>query len=82
MLGKVIHDDQKGYISGKFIRENTRLTFDIIMECKRLNKDWVIITIDFEKEFDMGSWDFIQKCLQFLNFGEVIQRWVKFFLTS
>ena len=82
MLGKIIHDDQNGFISGKFIRENTRLTFDIKLECERLNKDWVIMTIDFVKAFDMVSWDFIEKCLQFFNFGEVIQRWVKFFLTS
>ena len=33
------------------------------------------MTIDFEKAFDMVSWDFI-KCLQSFNFEEVIQRWV------
>ena len=68
VLGKIIHDDQKGFISGKFIGENTRLTFDIIMECERLNKDGIIMTIAFEKAFDMVSRDFIQKCLQIFNF--------------
>ena len=32
-LPKIINVDQKGFINGRFIGENTRLTYDIILEC-------------------------------------------------
>lgn len=32
---------------------------------------------DFEKTFDKVRWDFIQKSLQFFNFGETLIKWVK-----
>ena len=37
ILPKLIHPDQKGFINGRFIGENTRLTFDIINECNFKN---------------------------------------------
>ena len=49
-LPKFIHLDQKGFINGRFIGENTRLTYDIINECKQQNIEGLIILIDFEKE--------------------------------
>ena len=34
ILPKLIHVDQKGFINGTFIGENTRITLDIMNECK------------------------------------------------
>ena len=48
---KLIHLDQKGFINGRFIGENTRLTYDIINECQQQNIEGLIISIDFEKAF-------------------------------
>ena len=52
LLPKIINTDQKGFINGRFIGENTRLTYDIIEECNRKKIDGLIILIDFEKAFD------------------------------
>ena len=61
ILPKIIHTDQKGFIKGRFIGENTRLTYDIIEECNRRKIDGLIILIDFEKAFNSISWDFLSK---------------------
>ena len=37
ILPKLIHLDQKGFINGRFIGENTRITSDIINECNSQN---------------------------------------------
>ena len=37
--------------------------------------------VDFEKAFDSVSWSFIQKALEFFNFGPDIRRWIKTFIT-
>ena len=38
ILPKLIHYDQKGFINGRFIGENTRITYDIIHECNLQKK--------------------------------------------
>ena len=35
ILPKLTHVDQKGFVNGRFIGENIRITFDIINECNR-----------------------------------------------
>ena len=77
LLPKLIHLDQKGFINGRFIGENTRLIYDIINECETKNLKGLIILIDFEKAFDSISWDFISKSLKKFNFGDSIVNWVK-----
>ena len=77
ILPNIIHSDQKGFIKGRFIGENTRLIYDIIEACNRKKIEGVIILIDFEKAFDSISWKFIQKTLQTLNFGNKSISWVK-----
>jgi hypothetical protein len=78
-LDNLIHEDQKGFIPGRFIGENTRLIYDIIFETEAQDLPGMIMMIDFEKAFDTVSWDFIQKVLDIFNFGESIQKWVKLF---
>ena len=78
-LHKLIHDDQKGFISGRYIGENTRLIYDILYETKRLDIPGMILLIDFEKTFDTVSWHFIDKVLDLFNFGFSIKKWVHTF---
>ena len=35
VLNKLIHEDQKGFLSGRFIGENVRLIYDILFEAKK-----------------------------------------------
>ena len=42
----------------------------------------LLLLIDFEKAFDFVSWSFIQKSLQFFNFGTSIQKCVRLFYTN
>ena len=52
VLPKRIYSGQKGIINGRFIGENTRLTDDVINECKQQKINGPIIVIDFKKAFD------------------------------
>ena len=75
-LPKLIHPDQKGFVNGRFIGENTRQTYDIINECIFQKKEGLILLIDFEKAFDSISWEFITKTLKIFNFGEDTINWI------
>ena len=60
-LDNLIHENLKGFISGRFIGENIRLIYDFLFETKNRNLQGLILSIDFEKSFDTVSWKFIVK---------------------
>ena len=72
-LQDIIHENQKGFIAGRFIGENIRLIYDVLFETKQQNIPGLILSIDFEKAFDTVSWKFISKTLDYFNFGESIK---------
>ena len=66
-LPTVIHQDQKGFVRGRYIGECIRSTYDIIEYAKNNNKIGLLLMIDFEKAFDSISHSFIIKTLKFLG---------------
>ena len=56
VLDKLINQDQKGFIAGRFIGENVRLIYDVLFETKNQDIPGMILSIDFEKAFDTVSW--------------------------
>ena len=76
VLPKIINSDQTGFIPGRYIGENTRLIYDIMHHTEENNIPGTLLMIDFEKAFDSVSWNFIQKSLQFYNFGPYFQNWI------
>ena len=75
----LIHENQKGFISGRFIGENIGLIYDVLFETKNRNLQGLILSIDFEKAFGTVSWKFIVKTLKYYNFGPSIVRWISLF---
>ena len=76
VLNKLIHENQKGFLSGRYIGENTRLVYDILNYTEQMNKPGLLLLIDFEKAFDSISWDFLFSVIRFFNFGPDFERWI------
>ena len=55
VLDKVVHEDKKGFISGRFIGENVRLIYDILYETKQTDIPGLLLSIDFQQAFDSVS---------------------------
>ena len=64
-LDTIIHGDQKGFVSGRYIGETVRTTYDMIEWAKTNNKTGIILLLDFEKAYDSLSFKYIKKCLIF-----------------
>ena len=79
VLDSLILEDQKGFMSGRFIGENIKLIYDILFETKQQEIPGLILSIDFEKAFDTVSWKFIDKVLTYFNFGPSIKSWIHLF---
>ena len=66
---KLISDTQSGFISGRFIGENTRLVYDIMHYLEKNQLPGLLMLVDFQKPFDSVSWLFLNNALRFYNFG-------------
>ena len=80
VLDKLIHENQKGFLHGQYIGENTRLLYDILNYTEQTNKTGILLLVDFEKAFDSVSWNFLGKVMNFFNFGPDFKKWVKLLL--
>lgn len=63
LLPKLIHTDQTGFISGRYIGQKIRLFSDIKFQ-------GIFLFVDFEKAFDTFVGNFILKTLEAFNFGD------------
>ena len=82
VLPKIIHNDQKGFVKGRFIGECIRNTYDIIEYTKDKKKAAMLLLIDFEKAFDSISHSFIIKTLHFFGFGYSFIKWINLLLND
>ena len=76
VIGYLIHDNQKGFLQGRFIGENTHVIYDVIHRTLKKTYPWYLLLIDFEKAFDSFSWKFMYKVLEFFTFGPDLIKWV------
>ena len=82
VLQKLIHEDQTGFISGRYIGENIRNIYDILFYTEKQNIPGLLLLIDFEKAFDSVAWSFVDKVLDFFNFGTDIKKWINTFYNN
>ena len=76
VLESLINNEQTGFISNRFIGENTRLLFDIITYAELEQILGLLIIVDYAKAFDTIEWNFIDECLKLFNFGSEIIKWI------
>ena len=76
ILPKLIHTDQTGFISGRYIGQNIRLLSDIMEFSDSKTFQGIFLFVDFEKAFDTLEWSFILKTLEAFNFGDNFRKWV------
>ena len=81
-LPHIINTDQKGFVTGRYIGECIRNTYDIIEYAKSKSRAGLLLLIDFEKAFDSISHSFIIKCLKFFGFGYSFIKWINVLLND
>ena len=77
VLPNIIHENQKGFLKGRFIGENTRLVYDLLSYANVKNIPGLTLLLDFEKAFDSIEWDYMLKTLKYFKFGENVCKWVE-----
>ena len=80
VLDTIIHPDQKGFVSGRYIGEAIRTCYDTMDYAKTYNISGLLLLVDFQKAFDSISFQFIENCLNHFNFPPDLIKWVKLLL--
>ena len=75
-IPKIINNDQTGFLKGRFIGENIRLTDGVINHTESNKIPGLLLFLDFEKAFDTMEWSFIWITLDSSNFGPSITNWI------
>ena len=73
----IINPDQTGFISNRFIGENTRLLLDTLQHCEANSIRGLLVIVDYAKAFDTIEWPFIEYSLRRFGFGDFIINSVK-----
>lgn len=81
-ISSIIHDDQKGFIKGRYIGENIRQIQDTIEYANKKDITGLLLLLDFEKAFDSIEWSYIDNILELFNFGPTFRRLVKLCYTN
>ena len=68
VLPQLIHDDQRGFLKGRYIRQNIRLLYDTLLYASKHRIPGLLLMTDFEKAFDSVAWSFTEKSLTAFNF--------------
>jgi len=79
MLSKLVHPEQTGFIKGRYIEENLRLSSDIMGQTQVNNTPGILKSVDFKKAFDSLEWFCIQSALKKFNFGDSLGKWIEIF---
>lgn len=77
VLTKLIHEDQSGFIKGRFIGENVRYLSDLIEFAEAEQYPCILLSLDFFKAYDTIEWKFLCECLLKFNFGPAMIKWIK-----
>ena len=81
-IGHLIHEDQVGYIKGRFIGESIRTINDLMVLAENEHLSGFITLIDFEKVFGSIEWPFLFKCLKVFNLGDNFISWIRILYTN
>ena len=73
----LIHKDQTWGIPNRSIYENIFRLRDMINHTKQNNTNLVLVGLDQEKAFDRVDRSFINRILNWINFGPSFKRWIE-----
>ena len=80
VLDKIVGDEQKAYVQGRFISECTCNTSVLFTHAKENNLTGMMMLIDFEKAFDSVSFEFIMNTLDLFDFWGNFKTWISIIL--
>ena len=82
ILMRLIHEDQKGFLPKRRISANVRCILDIIDHLENEKEEGVIMSVGYQKCFDMIDHHSLIGALRYFKFSEVLVKWTEILYTD
>lgn len=82
VIGKLINQDQVGYLKGRNIASVIRTIDDVINYMNVTKKGGYLLALDYKKAFDSISKNFMLEALKSFGFGGQFIQWVRIILSN
>ncbi|GJX44795.1 RNA-directed DNA polymerase, eukaryota, reverse transcriptase zinc-binding domain protein [Tanacetum coccineum] len=77
VLDSIISFKQSAFVKNRQILDGPLMANEIIPWYKQKKKNLMIFKIDFTKAFDSVSWDFLDRVMDFMQFGSTWRTWIR-----
>ena len=81
-LQKLIHSDQTGFLPQRRIAVNLRKFYDIMWLTERNQEEAIVLSLDFQKCFDMIEFSAIRGAMKLFGFAEYLIKWIEILYTN
>lgn len=75
IMPEVIGREQTGFIKGRNIADNTRLTYDLIQQLKAEKRTALFLSLDIQDAFNSVNWEFVRLVLKSRKFPAEVIHW-------
>lgn len=76
-ISSIIHEDQTGFIPGRFSFHNVRRLMNIVYKSKGKHDKIAILALDAYKAFDSVEWSYIISTIEEFGLGQNFSSWVE-----
>ena len=76
-LDDLISHDQKGFLPNRRITINIRRIFDLIKNTEKSEREYGILSLDFQKAFDQVSMEAILGAMKHYSFADYLVQWIQ-----
>ncbi|CAI7854640.1 unnamed protein product [Closterium sp. NIES-53] len=77
VLHQVISPEQCGFLPGRWLSNAVALVADMIDAAKHGNEDWYMLLVNFQKDFDSLSHDFLFQVMRRMGFPSRFVDWIE-----
>ena len=77
ILPDLIHQDQKGFIRGRYIGDNIMDLYSLLSQVQEEKEEAWLLLLDIHKAFDSVSWSFLRKVLDTFMFLDSFIHWIE-----
>jgi len=74
MLSSIIDESQSAFLTDRGMLDRVPMANEVVEDLRRHGRSGLCLKVDFEKEYDSVSWDFLYDMLHRMSFH---RKWIK-----
>lgn len=73
MIRSILSNEQTAFVKNRQILDVSLMVNEVVECYKKNKKKMMVLKIDFAKAYDSVSWNFLDRDMQFMHFGDKLR---------